>query len=67
VGVPVPVGPGSASLSLDGESEGHLSMVLDTLSSVQRAIRLYGALGFVRRSAYYVSPLPGTVFMELSL
>ena len=46
---------------------GYSTMVLDSLPSMQRAIRLYEALGFVRRSAYYVSPLPGTVFMELSL
>jgi len=31
------------------------------------AIRLYESLGFVRRPAYYDTPLPETVFMELQL
>ena len=31
------------------------------------AIRLYESLGFVRRSAYYDTPLAETVFMELHL
>lgn len=44
---------------------GYSTMVLDTLPSMDRAIRLYEALGFVRRSAYYDTPLRETVFMEL--
>jgi putative acetyltransferase len=38
-----------------------------TLPSMHSAIRLYESLGFVRRSAYYDTPLPETVFMELRL
>lgn len=48
-------------------SAGYTSMVLDTLPLMQSAIRLYEALGFKRRAAYYDSPLPETVFMELRL
>lgn len=46
---------------------GYSTMVLDTLPSMYHAIRLYDALGFERRSAYYDTPLPETVFMELLL
>jgi putative acetyltransferase len=46
---------------------GYRTMRLDTLSSMHGAIRLYQALGFVRRAAYYDTPLPDTVFMELQL
>jgi hypothetical protein len=42
-------------------------MRLDTLPSITAATRLYESLGFVRRSAYYDTPLPETVFMELAL
>lgn len=44
---------------------GYRAMRLDTLPSMQAAIRLYEALGFVRCAAYYDTPLPETVFMEL--
>lgn len=46
---------------------GYSSLVLDTLPPMANAIRLYEALGFVRRSAYYHTPLPETIFMELRL
>ena len=46
---------------------GYSTMVLDTLPSMHSALRLYESLGFVRRSAYYDTPLPETVFMELRL
>jgi len=44
---------------------GYLTMILDTLPIMHRAIRLYEALGFRRRSVYYDTPLHETVFMEL--
>lgn len=46
---------------------GYSTMLLDTLPFMQGAIRLYGGLGFVRRAAYYSTPLNETVFMELCL
>jgi ribosomal protein S18 acetylase RimI-like enzyme len=44
---------------------GYRCMRLDTLPSMTAATRLYGSLGFVRRNAYYDTPLPDTIFMEL--
>jgi GNAT superfamily N-acetyltransferase len=46
---------------------GYRMMRLDTLPSMQSAIRLYEGLGFVRCAAYYETPLAETVFMELRL
>jgi putative acetyltransferase len=40
---------------------------LDTLPDMGSAIRLYTSLGFVPCAAYYKTPLPDTVFMELPL
>lgn len=46
---------------------GYTCLLLDTLPSMQNAIRLYEAMGFVRRAPYFDSPVGGNVFMELSL
>lgn len=46
---------------------GYVTMRLDTLSSMQAAIRCYQAIGFVQCAPYYDTPLPDTVFMELHL
>lgn len=46
---------------------GYTSLLLDTLPSMQSAIRLYEVLGFVRRPPYFDSPVGGNVFMELKL
>jgi putative acetyltransferase len=46
---------------------GYTAMVLDTLPSMQTALKLYESSGFVRREAYYATPIDGTVFMELQL
>jgi putative acetyltransferase len=51
----------------EAQEAGYATMILDTLPSMHRAIRLYEALGFVRRPAYYDTPVPQTVFMELHL
>jgi putative acetyltransferase len=45
----------------------YAKMRLDTLPSMQAAIRLYEALGFVRWDVCYETPLAGTIFMELHL
>jgi putative acetyltransferase len=46
---------------------GYSTMTLDTLPFMHAAIRLYETLGFVRRPAYYATPLQETIFMELQL
>ena len=46
---------------------GYQKIRLDTLPSMQAAIRLYETLGFDRCAPYYETPLPDTVFMELRL
>jgi GNAT superfamily N-acetyltransferase len=51
----------------EARSIGYQAMRLDTLTSLQTAIRLYEMLGFVRCAAYYETPLAETVFMELRL
>ena len=52
---------------LEARSIGYSTMRLDTLPDMYKAIRLYEFLGFVRRSAYYDTPLQETIFMELNL
>src|SRR5262245_22461141 len=46
---------------------GHSEMLLDTLPTMHDAKRLYRALGFTEITAYYASPIEGTVFMRLNL
>jgi putative acetyltransferase len=54
-------------LITEAQEIGYSTMRLDTLAFMHDAIRLYEALGFVRRSAYYDTPLPDTIFMERRL
>lgn len=51
----------------DARDIGYTCMVLDTLPFMHSALRLYDEVGFVQRSAYYDTPLPETIFMELRL
>ncbi len=44
---------------------GYAVMRLDTVPKLGAATRLYESLGFVRRDAYYETPVVGTIFMEL--
>ena len=46
---------------------GYTRLVLDTLASMQPALRVYRALGFRPVPAYYDNPLPDTVYMALEL
>ena len=46
---------------------GYRSMRLDSLPGMTEAITLYESLGFRRIEAYRFSPVPGTVFMELTI
>jgi len=51
----------------EAQRSGYATMRLDTLPAMDGAIRLYESLGFLRRAAYYDTPLAETVFMELKL
>lgn len=45
-------------------SSGYRELRLDTLPAMTAAIRLYGALGFVRTHAYYDGAVDGTLFFS---
>lgn len=51
----------------DAREIGYRALVLDTLSTMQRAQALYRSLGFVEIEPYYDSPIPGTTYLSLSL
>ena len=46
---------------------GYTTMCLDTLPTLTAATQLYESAGFVRRTAYYETPLEETIFMETRL
>jgi putative acetyltransferase len=46
---------------------GYAIMRLDTVPKLEAATRMYESLGFVRRDAYYETPVVGTIFMEWAL
>lgn len=46
---------------------GYKKMVLDTLTRLTSAIRLYEKYGFIHTTAYYANPLPNVVYMEKEL
>jgi ribosomal protein S18 acetylase RimI-like enzyme len=56
----------AATIIAEARQIGYRCMRLDTLPSMTAATRLYESLGFVRRSAYYDTPLTETIFMELA-
>ena len=46
---------------------GYSLMRLDTLDTLDSAMRIYAGLGFQRRPPYYANPLPGVVYWERAL
>jgi putative acetyltransferase len=46
---------------------GYTVMRLDTLDTLERAMRIYADLGFQRCAPYYANPLPGVVYWERAL
>jgi putative acetyltransferase len=46
---------------------GYAVMRLDTVPKLQAATQMYESLGFVRRDAYYETPVAETIFMERRL
>lgn len=51
----------------DARQIGYRALVLDTLSTMQRAQALYRSLGFVEIEPYYDSPISGTTYLSLTL
>jgi ribosomal protein S18 acetylase RimI-like enzyme len=54
-------------LVADARAIGYVELKLDTLEWMESARALYGALGFCACAPYYDNPLPGVVYMSLSL
>jgi len=46
---------------------GYAVMRLDTLDTLERAMRIYETLGFQRCTPYYANPLPGVVYWQRAL
>ncbi|MDB6067366.1 MAG: GCN5-related N-acetyltransferase [Pedosphaera sp.] len=57
----------SERIIAEAKAIGYSTMRLDTLPTIREALRLYETLGFARCAAYYDTPLPETIFLELQL
>lgn len=57
----------SAAILEAAKSAGYQRMVLDTLASLDSAIRIYERQGFQRIEAYYPNPLPDVIYLGLRL
>ena len=51
----------------EARERGYTTMRLDTLGSMDPAIRLYESLGFQRTEPYYDNPIPGALYFEKKL
>jgi ribosomal protein S18 acetylase RimI-like enzyme len=51
----------------EAKERGYRRMRLDTLATMQSAIKLYKACGFCEIAAYTFNPIPGAVYLELDL
>lgn len=57
----------SEKIILEAREIGYDSLLLDTLSSMEKAFALYKRLGFKEIEPYYANPLAGTYFLCLKL
>lgn len=57
----------AAQMVSEATALGYVVMRLDTLETLKSAMQLYTSMGFQRRAAYYVNPLPGVVYWERAL
>ena len=57
----------AAQIVNEAPALGYSVMRLDTLDTLDSAMRMYAALGFQRRMPYYANPLPGVVYWERAL
>jgi putative acetyltransferase len=55
------------AIIMEARQTGYVVMRLDTVPKLEAATRLYESLGFVRRDAYYRTPVAETIFMQLRL
>jgi len=51
----------------DARAAGYRFMLLDTLASMESAMKLYQSLGFAEIAPYYETPVEGTRFLRLPL
>lgn len=51
----------------EARAAGYAQICLDTMPSMDNAIRLYTSLGFTPTAPYVFNPVPGTLFLSMAL